>query len=157
MTVDTKPDVTFADNVTKFVVAAGVLILVLAAFGIGFGALRAREANAATNEWLSQVRSEDYAQAHARLAEDRRRQIDPDRFRSVVSSNATLRGYRQFRREAVETDSGTLVVKGRIVSDAGEQAVEFRWVRQSGPEGRRLMLDNLVFAGSSALFTEEAP
>lgn len=157
MTVDTKPDVTFADNVTKFVLAGGVLILLVAAVGIGFGAIRARGANQATRQWLDYVRAEDYAGAHAMLAGDRRRQIDVDRFRAAVSANVDLRGYRRFRGETVDNEHGVLVVTGRIMSDSGERKAEFRWLRESGSDGTRLTLENVSVVGSSALFAEEAP
>ena len=157
MTIDTKPDVTLSNNVAKVVMAIGVLIVIVAFVSISLGLLRTRSVARATRQWLGHLQAGDYTSAQAMLSAGRQRQIDPERLRALVTADTHLRGQPRLRVMNSESIGGGVALTGRIVSDAGEHAVEFRWLRETGPEGRRLMLDNVIFAGSSALFAEEAP
>jgi len=151
MTTNTLPDVQFADKLTKFIVAGIVLILVAAAIGITFGVVRTRKVSRVTREWLGYVSAGDYSKAHAMLTPDLRQRLDVDQLRAAVSKNLDLRGFKQLRSKGTESDGDVLVLDGSIETDEGKRAVKFRWVRESTPEGERLMLQGVLLEGTSVL------
>lgn len=153
----TQPDVKFANSITKWVVAAGVLIVGLAAWGITTGILRTQAATGVASEWFGHVGADRYADAFQMLEPKTRSSIDQEQLRTQLSKHESLRDYQEVKCRDYSQSKGRGKFKGSLIHSQGKTEILLELTTEGATDDTPLTVTGLVVEGQRVFPEGTAP
>jgi hypothetical protein len=150
-----RADVRFAEFQGKVVGGIVVIILIVAALGIGTGILRERAAHAAVGEWLELVATRQSEAAHALLSDRLRSAVTAEELAARITAEPGLQGELGLRGGDYDQSDGRGVLVGSLQGPAGSADVRFDLRIEEADSDSRLAIDGLVIGGRPILPSSE--